>query len=147
MSRLERGQSTVEYAAAIIPFFLLVMGIFDLGRAALYQHLLTNAAREAARHGIAAQRTEAAVCSAAAAAAAGMLPGVPSPVSCGGAGSGPVTAGGLTLTVTRDPVSVTNRYVSVQLSYDFVPITPLIGTLAGGSFTLVSSSKMYVEPE
>ena len=147
MRAWERGQGTVEYAIAVVPFFLLVMGVFDLGRAVTYQHLLSNAAREAARHGIAAQRTETSVCTVATQATAGMLPGVPSPVNCAGAASGPVTAGGLTVTVTRDPTSMPTRYVSVQMAYSFTPITPLIGRLSGGAFTLASNSKMYVEPE
>ena len=137
----------VEYAVALLPFLLLLMGLFDLSRAVLYQHLITNAAREAARHGIAAQRTPAAICTVAIEATAGSLPGVPGAAGCSGAGTGTVTAGGLSLTVTRDPASVPTRYVSVQLSYSFNPITPLIATIAGGPIPLESSARMYVEPE
>ena len=144
---LERGSSMVEYAAAVLPFMLLLLGLFDLSRAVLYQHLITNAAREAARHGIAAQRTEAAICTVAVQATAGTLPGVPGSTGCSGAGAGTVSAGGLTVSVTRDPASVATRYVRVQLTYAFTPITPLIASVTGGPVPLASSARMYVEPE
>ena len=137
----------VEYAAAVLPFFLLLMGLFDLSRAVLYQHLLSNAAREAARHGIAAQRTEAAICTVAIRSMADTLPGVPGAAGCSGAAGGTVSAGGLDVTVTRDPASVATRYVRVQLTYSFNPITPLIASITGGPIPLESSARMYVEPE
>jgi Flp pilus assembly protein TadG len=147
LERLERGQSMVEYAFVLVPFFLLVFGVFDLSRAVFYQHLLTNAVREAARYGAAAQRTPAAVCQVAVRATAGSLPGVDGAFDCSGAAGGPVADPPLTVTVTRDPIGTPERYVGVQLIYTFQPITPLIGSAIGGSAVLSASSSMFIEPE
>lgn len=54
-----RGQTLVEFAL-ILPIFLLVlMGIFDFGRAVYYYNTLSNAAREAVRVAIVDQNTTA----------------------------------------------------------------------------------------
>jgi Flp pilus assembly protein TadG len=47
-----RGQALVEFALILPVFLLVLMGIFDLGRAVFYSSTLSNAAREAAREGI-----------------------------------------------------------------------------------------------
>ncbi len=133
----ERGQSTVEFALVLLPFLLLVMGAFDLGRAVFYAHMLSNAAREGARVGVVAGRTPAEIC--ARAKASLLLPDVPVSAGCDVAGSLTVavpqrgTAGSAT-----DPVRVT-------LSYTFQPVTPLIAQIVGNAFTLRASSTMYVE--
>src|SRR5688572_17121227 len=44
-----RGQALVEFALIIPLFLLLLVGIFDLGRAVFAFNTLTNAAREGAR--------------------------------------------------------------------------------------------------
>ncbi|HEU5315987.1 MAG TPA: TadE/TadG family type IV pilus assembly protein [Chloroflexota bacterium] len=137
----------VEYALIVVPFFLLLFGVFDLSRAVFYQHLLTSSAREAARYGVAAQRTPTSICQAAVRATAASLPGAPASFDCTSAASGPVTSGGLTVTVSRDPVGATDRYVRVQLQYVFQPLTPLIASVVGGVVPLGASSAMYVEQE
>ena len=50
-SRRERpaGQALVEFAVAIIPFLVLMMGVFDLGRAIFTMNGTSEAAREIAR--------------------------------------------------------------------------------------------------
>jgi TadE-like protein len=47
-----RGQALVEFSLVIPIFLLLLMGIFDLGRAVFSYNTLTNAAREGARMAI-----------------------------------------------------------------------------------------------
>jgi hypothetical protein len=47
-----RGQALVEFALILPVFLLVLMGIFDLGRAVFYSSTLSNAARETAREGI-----------------------------------------------------------------------------------------------
>jgi Flp pilus assembly protein TadG len=47
-----RGQAMVEFALVIPIFLLLLVGIFDLGRAVFAYNTLTNAAREGARMAI-----------------------------------------------------------------------------------------------
>jgi Flp pilus assembly protein TadG len=44
-----RGQALVEFALVIPIFLLLLVGLFDLGRAVFAYNTLTNAAREGAR--------------------------------------------------------------------------------------------------
>jgi Flp pilus assembly protein TadG len=44
-----RGQSLVEFALVLPIFLVVVLGIFDLGRAVFAYNTLTNAAREGAR--------------------------------------------------------------------------------------------------
>lgn len=138
----ERGQSTVEFALVLLPFLLLVMGVFDLGRAVFYDHMLGNAAREGARVGVVAGRTPAEIC--ARAAAAVLLPDVPGGASCGADGS--LVAGSLTVAVPQGgtPGSATDP-VRVTLSYTFRPVTPLIAQIVGNAITLSASSTMYVE--
>jgi Flp pilus assembly protein TadG len=48
----QRGQDAVEFALIIPVLFLILMGIFDMGRATYYISALHNAAREGARYGI-----------------------------------------------------------------------------------------------
>lgn len=48
----ERGQSLVEFAVSSVVLLLLVGGLIDIGRAIYIQESLSNAAREAARHGV-----------------------------------------------------------------------------------------------
>lgn len=47
--RFERGQALVEFALVIPIFLLLLVALFDLGRAVFAYNTLTNAAREGAR--------------------------------------------------------------------------------------------------
>lgn len=139
MTRLSpsTGQSTVEFALVLLPLLLVVVGVFDLGRAVFASHLLASAARDGAREGIVATRTADQVC--ARAAAAVMLPDVPATTGCG-------VAGPLTVAVPQrgtagspaDPVRVT-------LSYAFQPVTPLLAQVIGGEIVLRAASSMVVE--
>jgi hypothetical protein len=47
-----QGQGLAEFALVFPLFVLLVLGVFDVGRAVFAYNTLTNAAREAARFGI-----------------------------------------------------------------------------------------------
>jgi Flp pilus assembly protein TadG len=47
--RSRRGQSLVEFALILPVFILVLLGIFDLGRAVYAYNTINNAAREAAR--------------------------------------------------------------------------------------------------
>jgi Flp pilus assembly protein TadG len=47
--RSSRGQALVEFSLVIPIFLLLLVGLFDLGRAVFAYNTLTNAAREGAR--------------------------------------------------------------------------------------------------
>lgn len=45
----ERGQSLVEFSLVLVPFLILMMGVFDLGRAIYQMNGTAEAAREIAR--------------------------------------------------------------------------------------------------
>jgi Flp pilus assembly protein TadG len=47
----QRGQSLVEFAISSVVLVLLVGGLVDVGRAIFFSEVLSNAAREGARHG------------------------------------------------------------------------------------------------
>jgi Flp pilus assembly protein TadG len=47
--RRSGGQALVEFSLALIPFLLIIMGIFDLGRGIYSSNGVTEAAREIAR--------------------------------------------------------------------------------------------------
>jgi len=135
---VECGQSTVEFALGLLPFLLILVGIFDLGRGVFYSHLLSNAAREGARTGVVATRTADEIC-ARAIAAAGSLPGVSASTQCG-------SAGALTVAVApRGTAGSAAAPVRVTLSYTFQPVTPLVGQVVGNTVTLTAASTMYVE--
>jgi Flp pilus assembly protein TadG len=48
-SRRSRGQAVVEFSFAVVPFVLILMGIFDLGRGIYMSSGTSQAAREIAR--------------------------------------------------------------------------------------------------
>lgn len=58
MSRLrafrrgDGGQTTVEFALAVVLLLVIVLGLFDLGRAVWYSNALAMATREGARYAI-----------------------------------------------------------------------------------------------
>ena len=52
-----RGQTLVEFSLVLIIFLVILMGIFDLGRAVFQYTSITNGAREGARLGIVNQGT------------------------------------------------------------------------------------------
>lgn len=49
--RPRRGATAVEFALVGSTFFLMVLGIFEMGRVMMVKHLLTNAARHGCRLG------------------------------------------------------------------------------------------------
>ena len=44
--------TSVEFTVCALVFFIMLLGIFEIGRAFMVQHLLTNAAREGCRLGV-----------------------------------------------------------------------------------------------
>jgi Flp pilus assembly protein TadG len=47
-----KGAAAVEFAAVALAFSAIILGIFEVGRAFMVRHLLTNAARQACRFGV-----------------------------------------------------------------------------------------------
>jgi Flp pilus assembly protein TadG len=126
--RFETGQAMVEFALTALIFFTVIFGVIDLGRAVFEYNLLASSAREGARVAVIQNNTDSDVINRAVDSSAGFI------------GSGDVTISG-SRSCTTDPCGS----VTVSIQHTFTPVTPLIGTLIGGSITLHASSTMVME--
>jgi len=119
LKRLERGQELVEFALVLILFLVVLMVIFDMGRAVYYYSAIHNAAREGARHGITDQN----------------------------AGNIQAFAQNVAVGLDIDPViGITEDTVTVSIDYVFVPVTPVLSLFSGeNSITLHSHATMRIE--
>ena len=120
----ERGQDAVEFAIILLVLFLVLVGIFDMGRAVYSYSVLFNAAREGARYGVIHPTDSAGIEAQVRNLAVGLDPSA--------------------LTVTSSMPD--SKDVRVQLSYQFTIVTPLIQSFFGSNpLTLVSESTMRIE--
>lgn len=126
--RDQSGQAFAEFAIGAIVFFIIIFGVLDLGRAVLEYNLLANSAREGARTAVIQSYTNTQVIDQAVNTSGGFI------------SSGDVTISG-SRTCSSDPCPS----VTVTVQHTFNPVTPLIGTLIGGSITMSASSTMVVE--
>lgn len=120
--RDHRGQSLVEFALILLPLLMLLIGIIDVGRAIHGFNTVANASREAARYAIVDQTS---------------LEVVQTALD---------SAAGLDLDatdVTFTTCAVKFCQVSVTVSWDYTPVTPLIGELFDPSIS--STTSMPVE--
>jgi hypothetical protein len=131
----ERGQALVEFSLAILVFLVLMMGVFDFGRAIYQYNGVSQAAREIARvtavHPGSDFRTDAGRSSetkAVIATQSGLIPNLREPaIRC----------------VEIDGTEVTGhcregQWIQVKISAPYTPITPLLGL--AGTWDLFSSS-------
>jgi len=151
-----RGQTLVEFALVLPVFILLLVGIFDFGRAIYAYNTISNAAREAVRVGIVNQNcstvgTEAQNRSASL--DVDFTPSVAEP--CGVAGTGVeihfLNSDGSTpsgsdhcLQPDATPGVPINCLVEVTVRYEFNAATPIIGNLVG-TLDLEASTREAVE--
>lgn len=121
------GQSTVEFALTLPLLLLLTLGIIDFGRALNVAVIVSNAAREGARAGIARGATDDEI-TAAARSIAGLARNV---------------------NVTISPTQATRKAgdtLTVTVSTSFTPVTPLLAVLVpGGSVPIQAKSSRVVE--
>lgn len=129
--RSQQAQSLVEFALILPLLLLILVMIFDLGRAVYYYSVIHNAARDGARWGIIDNT-------------AGI--GCVTPDTAGIEAAVRARAVGLNpgdLTVSS---SCVGSKIRVNVTYDFEPVTPLVSSfLDGGMITLESTSSMNVE--
>ena len=117
IDRINKGQSLVEFALVLPMLLLLLMGIFDLGRAVYYFSTISNAANEAARYGAIYHCDESGIEDVARQFAIGL--------------DDSLQFDGISKEfIIIEDVSVP-EYITVSLSYDFLPATPLIGKFLG----------------
>lgn len=132
----ESGQTLVEFALILPIFILMLVGIFDFGRAIYAYNTINNAAREAVRVGIVNQNVGAIEAEALAQA-----------VSLG-LDSTDVTVNFMEPDFTdAEPCASTPGYscvVEVEVRFQYNPATPVIGNIVG-TLDLVGSSRQLIE--
>ena len=120
------GQSMVEFALVLPMLLLLVFGFLDMGRAIYYYSTIGNAAREGARYAsvhpldLQTNTTDQTA-----------VKDIVQEYS---------VALGLDMSKITFPTAPTD-YVTVKVTYDFIPLTPFINTLS-----LQSESTMLLAP-
>jgi Flp pilus assembly protein TadG len=134
-ARSAKGQSLVEFALVFPVFILLLIGLFDFGRAVFAFNTISNASRESVRIAIVNQ-TEADV-EAEAFKQAVSLGLAPADVT--------ISYGDPSGTGTCSSPFVGCR-AAVTVQYTFVAATPVIGQIIG-PFTMSSTTEMPVERE
>ena len=140
--RTHRGQSLVEFALVLPVLVLLLLGLFDLGRAVIGYTTVSNAARVGARVAIVNQ-SEDSTCP-----DRTVDPTAPLTFKCAaaaqtsGLGIAPSSIPPLVVSGTACPEIGCDATVTV--SYVYQPITPVIGNLLG-QLTLSSSVTMKIE--
>jgi hypothetical protein len=137
----EQGQSLPEFALVVIPFLLLLMGIFDLGRGIYTYNAASQAAREIARS--AAVDLENGAASVGTGARTVTIRNTQKRLVPG------LTDAGIQLScVDLEDLVVTGRdcqtgdFVRVRISVTYRPVTPLLGL--AGPIALVSVSHVEV---
>jgi hypothetical protein len=126
---VEPGQSLVEFALVLPILIILLLGVFDFGRAIAAYNSVSNGARSAARVAIVNQDPEQ-VEAAAIAEAFWLVP----------------------IEVEFDPNADPSQddcprigcIIEVRVSYEYVPATPIFSALVG-TITVSSASQMPIE--
>jgi Flp pilus assembly protein TadG len=146
------GQSTVEFALLSSALFLLLMGIFDFGRAISAYISIAEAAHEGARMLVLRSNKAASQDSSVVDATKAMIGGggivlvvdpciaahtIPCPST-----SPPVNTGYVWLTQNR---TWGNQMMTVKITYSWTPMTALIQSVVGNGITLTASSSMRAE--
>lgn len=126
--RDRKGSSVVEFALVAPVFFLLMIGIIEVGRALMVQQVLINASRVGARRAVTLSATEAQVISAVNEYADG------------------VGVSGLTVAVSPDPAAAsTGAAITVTASIDFADVSWIPSPWFMGGKTVSASSVMRKE--
>lgn len=138
-----RGQAAVEFALIVPIFVLLLLGIFDLGRAVYASSTLNNAAREGARQAIVDQ-TVAHIRDRAVghSVALGVSGGDVEVEFRDETNTGTCTQ--LTNADANDDVFVSTCLVRVRVNYTFSAATPVIGNIVG-AFAMSGETTMPID--
>jgi Flp pilus assembly protein TadG len=135
-----RGQSLVEFALILPILALLLFILFDFGRAVYAWTAVSNAAREGARLAIVDQGETAGISHAAQAAAD----------QATGLGIDPADASEVAVQyrsadlAAACPARAIGCVAQVRVQYEFLAITPVIGTIVG-PITLSSTTQIPIE--
>jgi Flp pilus assembly protein TadG len=152
--RKSRGQAMVEFALLSSLLFLMVMGIFDFGRAIAVYINIAEAAHEGARQLVlrsnyASTPPDSVIINATLAkiGGGGMVltedPCLQLPTPCTQPSTPTVVnTGFIWITPNR---TTGNNLVTVRVTYLFAPMTAMISNLTGASFTMQAGSSMRAE--
>ena len=140
MRRSERAQTLVEFALILPIFLLLMLGLFDMGRAVFYYTTISNASREAVRLAIVDQNT-ADVRQEAVDHASGVMPITLADVTVQYLGPD-LSTGGPCSTAPHQIGCV----VRVGIVHAFRPATPFVGALNFSAETHQPIERRYVSP-
>ncbi|MDQ3689015.1 MAG: pilus assembly protein [Chloroflexota bacterium] len=133
-----RGQSMVEFALIVPIFVLVVVGLFDAGRAIYAFNTIQNASREAVRLAIVNQN-DSAIEAEAIAAAVGL--GIQASDVIVTVREGDFATGGTgTCSASPDIGCV----IEVAVNYTYTAATPVVGTLMG-SIPMTGQSRQPIE--
>ncbi|MEX0709730.1 MAG: TadE/TadG family type IV pilus assembly protein [Chloroflexota bacterium] len=139
-ARSRRGQTLVEFALILPIFILVLVGIFDMGRAVYAYNTISNASRQAVRVGIVDQNV--AVLQAEAVKASVALGAAPADVDVSFLSSD-------LLTPCAVPAKI-GCVVVITVHYQYTAATPIIGNLVGtidmASTTREPIERSYVSP-
>ncbi len=136
-----RGQSLVEFALLLPVLLVILFGLLDFGRAVFAYNAVSEAARNGSRVAIVNQ-TLSDICSVTASRAVGL--GLPP--ACAANGNAGTQGVWVTNAQTGNATSCValNCRQSVKVTYQFRPITPVIGAFIG-PINLTSTSVVPVE--
>jgi Flp pilus assembly protein TadG len=132
----QRGQTLVEMALIVPLFLMLMLGLLDFGRVLYAQHTFDQAAREGTRLALADAANTGTKYSAIRSAVVGAAPGT-------GLTGAEVSGLGCSDCFYPDDVGSGGR-VFVQVSKQVDLLTPLVGQLLGGSFTVQARSMAFI---
>lgn len=124
--RSQAGQSLVEVAFVLPVLLLILLGIFDFGRAVYAYNIVSNAAREGVRLAIVNQ-SETAIIAEARGSSIGLDPATV----------------GVTFSTCSPPVRI-GCTATVTVQHQWSAITPFIGSIVG-PITLESTTDMPIE--
>lgn len=136
MNDRQNGQTLVEFALILPIFILVLMGIFDFGRAIYAYNTINNAARQAVRVGIVNQNVGVIEAEAIQHGVSLSLDGADVTVT--------FLAPDYTSTGTCPTTPRYGCVVEVEVQYQYTAATPVIGTIVG-VLNLEGSSRQLVE--
>lgn len=136
------GQSLAEFGLLLPVLLIVFMGLFDFGRAIFAYNSVSEAARNGARVAIVNQ-TLGDICLVAASRAVGL--GLPTACAANGnPGTPGVWVTNASTGTATSCTAIMNCRQAVKVTYQFRPITPIVGAILG-PINLTSTSTVPVE--
>lgn len=137
----QRGQALAEFALVLVPFMLLLLGLFDMGRGIYTYNAVSQAAREIAR--VTSVHAYDSCCDLGTSVEAtavkddqkAQVPGLTDDQIT-------IDCVDIADTVIADAICRPGDYIRVTVAVPFDPVTPLLGQL--GPFTLSSVSRIQI---